>query len=155
MSSKYWIYNKGWQYCTDCQLFFICSSKMTNAMASFQNYCDTSLLFFFLLCFSLFMLLAGDYCSLYSLAPTCALFWMSCLLEVIQYHATERVHSCHVVLADCDSKSGVTFCLHMPTTLLACIRRALHALHKAEAKVPCYADNPLFSRCHATQALPK
>lgn len=50
------------------------------------------------------------------------------------------------------------------TAWLACAGSSryakLNALHNVEArllgaKLPCYADNPLFSRCHATQALPK
>lgn len=89
---------KGWEYCTDWQWLFICSSKMTDSMASFQNYHGTSLLFFFF-CFSLFMLLAGDYYSLYSLAPTWVLFWMSCSLEVIIIPCY-RKGLCHLALAD-------------------------------------------------------
>lgn len=136
-------------------------------MTSFYNYHGTSLHFWpsiFFVClfliisqfielsFSLFVILAGDYCRLYSLAPTCILFWMSCLMEVMQYHTTEILHSCHILLTDHHYKWNHILPVH-----------AYHSVglyqqspeYTAEAKLPCYADNPLFSRPHAMPAVHK
>lgn len=47
-----------------------------------------------------------------------------------------------------DTRRGITFFLHMPLCWPAS-EEPWMLCHKTKSKLPCYADNPLSSRCHA------
>lgn len=95
----------------------------------------------------MFILLAGDCCSLYSLALTCILFWMSCCWR-LHNTALGKGSFIPVILTVTPRGDTHSSCAFL-TLCCSAAEEPWMLCRKQEAKLPCYADHPPFSRCSA------